>query len=186
MESDWEFEVGGGAPEIEAYWSGFVDLRIAPERTRELVEAIQLPGLGAALEILNRESSPVWTSKCDFWPELEGDEFDPDELNATAGYNGHAMSCYIDLLSKEEHAWSHPAGVEAECIRLCARLRAIPISCCRVDLVIRSAYISCESLDFGITAYITACGSSAPRAKIALQAALSIFAYTISETSKLQ
>ena len=27
MEADWEVEVGGGAPVIEAFWPGFVDLR---------------------------------------------------------------------------------------------------------------------------------------------------------------
>ena len=186
MEADWEFEVGGGAPVIEARWPGFVDLRSAPERARELVEAIQLPGLAAALQLLNGESSPFWTSKCDFWPELDAHEFDPDELNAANGDTGHAMSCFIDLLAKEEGAWSQAADVEAECIRLCARLSAVPIGCCRVDLVIRSAYIASESLDLGITAYITACGSSAPEARVALQAALSAFAHAISQTSKLQ
>ena len=27
MEADWEFEVGGEAPVIEASWEGFIDLR---------------------------------------------------------------------------------------------------------------------------------------------------------------
>ncbi len=32
MEADWEFEVGGDAPVIEAHWPGFVDLRQNPEQ----------------------------------------------------------------------------------------------------------------------------------------------------------
>jgi hypothetical protein len=30
MEADWEFEVGGDAPVIDALWPGFVDLRLSP------------------------------------------------------------------------------------------------------------------------------------------------------------
>ena len=39
MEADWEFEVGGDAPVIEACWEGFIDLRKTPERARQLPEA---------------------------------------------------------------------------------------------------------------------------------------------------
>jgi hypothetical protein len=28
LEADWEFEVGGDAPVIDALWPGFVDLRL--------------------------------------------------------------------------------------------------------------------------------------------------------------
>ena len=30
MEADWELEIGGDAPVIEAHWTGFVDLRADP------------------------------------------------------------------------------------------------------------------------------------------------------------
>jgi hypothetical protein len=40
MEADWEFEVGGDAPVIEAPWPGFVDLRLHPERAWQLSEAL--------------------------------------------------------------------------------------------------------------------------------------------------
>ena len=65
MEADWEIEIGGGAPIIEAHWSGLVDLRVNPERARLLPEAQQLPALCHALVRLNAPASPVWTSKCD-------------------------------------------------------------------------------------------------------------------------
>ena len=34
MEADWEVEIGGGAPVIDALWPGFVDLRAARARGR--------------------------------------------------------------------------------------------------------------------------------------------------------
>src|SRR5580658_1022540 len=99
MEADWEFEVGGDGPVIEACWAGFVDLRRMPERACDLPESALLPGLAMVLQRLNSEASPFWTSKCDFWPMLEAGEFAPDELDAPPGCAAHAMSCYIDLLS---------------------------------------------------------------------------------------
>ena len=82
---------------IEALWPGFVDLRQSPERAWQLPEAAQLPALAEVLAELNEAASPVWTSKCDVWPHLEPDEFDPDELDAPPGC-ACAMGCYIDLL----------------------------------------------------------------------------------------
>ena len=43
MEADWEVEVGGGSPVIEALWPGFVDLRLYPERIGEIQEAAGFP-----------------------------------------------------------------------------------------------------------------------------------------------
>ena len=43
MEADWEIEVGGKAPVIEARWPGFVDLRLHPERASQFPEAAELP-----------------------------------------------------------------------------------------------------------------------------------------------
>ena len=42
MEADWEVEVGGGAPVIEADWPGFVDLRGEPERVNEMEEVAKV------------------------------------------------------------------------------------------------------------------------------------------------
>ena len=84
MEADWEFEIGDGAPIIEAAWAGFVDLRRTPERVNELPEVAACPFLAESLVQLNASGSPVWTSKCDFWPEVEQDDFDPDELNLSS------------------------------------------------------------------------------------------------------
>jgi hypothetical protein len=186
MEADWEFEVGGDAPVIEANWPGFVDLRRMPERVYDLPETIHLSGLAQTLQQLNAEASPVWTSKCDFWPALEAGEFDPDELDASPGCPAHAMCCYIDLLPKEDRAWSLPPLAEETCKQLCTLLGAVPLRCCRVDLIIRRALIVPSLIDLGITAYITACGSSAGEAKDVLETALAAFAHALCPESTLQ
>ena len=106
MEADWEFEVGGDAPIIEAHWPGFVDLREHPHQARELTEARQLPGLADALARLNAPSSPVWTSKTDVF---DPGSLDTDELDATREEAKHAIACYIDLLMRSDQQWSCPA-----------------------------------------------------------------------------
>lgn len=186
MEADWEFEVGGDAPVIDPFWSGFVDLRLMPERAYNLPETAQLPSLAAALKRLNAEPSPVWTSKCDFWPSLKPEDLDSDELDAPPGCSAHAAGCYIDLLAKSDQTWSLPPLAEAACKRLCALLSAVPLRCCRVDLIIRRAQIAPSLMDLGITAYITACGPSADEAKDTLEAAVAAFADAFCAQSKLQ
>jgi hypothetical protein len=175
MEADYEFEVGGDAPVIEAHWAGFVDLRRAPERAGKLPEIVQFPALAEALTKLNAADSTVWTSKCDFWPHLEPDEFDPDELDAPPGCAAHAMGCFIDLLPNSDQPWTLPAQAEKACKRICGLLNAVPLACCRVDLVIRRAFITPELMDLGVTAYLTACGESFSAAEKTLEAALAAF-----------
>ena len=46
MEADWEFEVGGDAPVIDACWPGFVDLRRIPGAARESTGGGAIPGTG--------------------------------------------------------------------------------------------------------------------------------------------
>jgi hypothetical protein len=196
LQADWEFEVGGDAPVIDAFWQGFVDLRVSPERVSDLPEAALLPGLAAALLRLNSEGSPVWTSKCDFWPVLEREEFDADELDAPAGCSTVAGCCYIDILPRGDHAWPLPQPAEAACKLLCALLGRVPLRCCRVDLVIRRALIApgpmdsdrmdLGPMDFGMTAYITACGPTPAQAARTLEEALIAFADALCPNSTLQ
>jgi hypothetical protein len=181
MEADWEFELGPdaagiAAPVIDAAWPGLMDLRRSPELARHLPEAAEFPALAEALMRLNSADSPVWSAKCDFWPRLEADEFDPDELDAPADCSDHAMGCYIDLLPASGGQWPIPEVIEKSCKRWNGLLRAVPLRCCRVDLVVRRAVLSAERMDFGITAYLTACGASSAEAAGRLQAVLAAFA----------
>jgi hypothetical protein len=175
MEADWEFEVGGDAPVIEAHWAGFVDLSGHPERALDLPETTQFPALAEALARLNATDSPVWTSKCDFWPYLDAGEFDPDEMDAPPAFTAHAMGCFIDLLPKSDQQWALPEMAEKACKRICGLLNAVQLGCCRVDLVIRRAFTAPELLGLGVTAYLTACGETTAEAKRTLEAALAAF-----------
>lgn len=186
MEADWEFEVGGKAPVIEALWAGFVDLRQYPKRARELPEALGFPALAAALVALNGPGSPVWTSKCDTWMIVEPERVDPGELDAEPASAAHAVSCYIDLLPRKDRQWSPPNQTEAWCKELCARLRLLPLRCCRADLVIRRAVIGSDLNRLGITAYLTACGESPAEAHRALDATLAAFAGVFNGQSSLE
>jgi hypothetical protein len=186
MEADWEFEVGSdaaglAAPVIEAAWAGFIDLEREPERARQLPEAAQLPGLAEALIRLNAAASPVRTSKCDLWPSLKAGEFDSDELDAPPGSSAYAMGCYIDLIPRGARQWFQPETAAAVCKELCRNLRAIPLRCCRADLIIRRALIAPDTPDqdpirLGVTAYLTSCGESPPEAVHTLQGTLAALA----------
>ena len=198
MEADWEVELGGESPVIEARGPGFVDLRLHPEHASRLPEAAALPALAQALEVLNSAASPIWTSKCDLWPVLgsgspdsDPADFDPDELDASPGCAAHAMGGYIDLLHRNERKWDSHAAAAADCKHLCSLLHAIPLRCCRVDLVVRQAILSSASaatalMSLGITAYFTACGPSHAEATGTFQSALAEFARALSAQSTLE
>jgi hypothetical protein len=186
MEADWEMEIGGDAPVIEAHWPGFVDLQRAPQCAWELTEAAGLPALAQALARLNGATSPVWTAKCDFWPRLEAEAFDSGELDADLGCAAHAMGCYIDMLPKSGQQWAVPDSAVADCQRICGLLHAFPLRCCRVDLIIRSAMLTEDLMDLGITAYLTSCGTSFAEADRVLQAALASFTNALCGNSTLQ
>jgi hypothetical protein len=173
MEADWEIEIGGGAPVIETHWSGFVDLRLEPERVRTLSETDQLPALAAALVRLNEPTSAVWTSKCDVFVT---DQFDPDELDAPRGCALRALACYIDFLPRDEDRWPAVEVAASACTQICDRLHGMPHRSCRADLVIRRALMAGEVASLGVTAYITAAGPDDPEAASAMAAALAAFA----------
>jgi hypothetical protein len=191
MEADWEIEVGGESPLIEAQWSGFVDLRLHPERASQLPEDAALPALAEALQLLNSAASPVWTSKCDVWSIVDLAGIDPDELDAPPGFAAHAIGGYLDLLHRKERNWDLPAIAAANCKHLCNLLHAIPLRCCRVDLVVRQAILNpaseaAASRSLGITAYFTACGPSHAEVTGTFQSALAEFARVLSAQSTLE
>jgi hypothetical protein len=172
VEADWEFEVGGGAPVIEACWPGFVDLRADPGRVTELPEVRQLPTLAQPLVRLNAPDSPVWSSKVDiFLPE----SIDPYELDASPEEAICAIACYVDLHGQNAQHWKSPFAVEQFCKESCRRLSSMILRCCRVDLVIRRAHYPAEHPVFAVTVYLTACGPSVADAQTRLGACLSAF-----------
>jgi hypothetical protein len=168
MEADWEVEIGGGAPVIEADRSGspgssgYIDLHGYPERIGEIAETAAFPPLAALLLALNAPGSSVWTSKCDVWnPEAD------------------AMACYIDLLPREGTVFGAWQQAEAFCREYVARLEAIALpehsAECRVDLVIRQAIVGVAE-GFGITAYLSAMATTSISAAAALSEVMTALA----------
>lgn len=186
MEADWEFEVGGGGPVIEADWPGFVDLQRSPQLADELFETVEFPALAAALIKLNAKTSPIWTSKCGIWTLSDPDRFDPDELDAPKGYTAHTIGFYIDLLPNRIGQWPSPDTTAATCKAWCKQFRATPQRCCRVDLIIRRAFVTSGQFDLGVTAYLTGCGESATEAKEVLQKATGPFADVLCDPSTVE
>jgi hypothetical protein len=169
MEADWEVEIGGGAPVIEADWPGFIDLRSHPERGNEIAEAAAFPPLAALLLALNAVASPLWTTKCDLW--------EPEPA---------ALACYIDLLPLEGKVFARWQQAETFCREYVTRLAPIALSECSPDrspesspdcsiaLVIRQAFAD-PTEGFGITAYLSAKGRDQADAAVALTAVMAAF-----------
>ena len=168
-------EIGGDAPMIDAHWRGLVNLRSEPDRVSEIAETAMLPGLADALTRLNSARSPAWTSKADVFVP---DELDPDELSATSEEAKFAIACYIDLLMRSDHVWDSPMKAEQTCREICARLREIPLRCCRVDLVVRRAQVAAGN-DLGATVYLTGCGPTLKEGRERLGQCVEAFAAVI-------
>ncbi len=172
MEADWEVEIGNDAPVIDASWPGFVDLLVTPDQAAQLPEARQFPALAGALVRLNAPFSPVWTTKSDVW---QPQEFDPYELDAPAEAGKYAIACYVDLLPRSDPQWPTPDAAIAAAKAIGAGVTPSGLRCCRADLIVRRAFIAPARPDVGITAYLTACGSTRMEAARTLTAALDIF-----------
>lgn len=166
MEADWEIEIGGGAPVIEADWPGFVDLQSHPECMVEIPEAAAFPPLARLLLALNAPESPVWTAKCDLWePEPE------------------ALAVYIDAIPREAAVFGEWKHAEAFCREFVGRLDATALpKCgpeCSIDLVIRQA-IAGGADGYGITVYLSAKGTVQEETETALAAVMAGFADALS------
>jgi hypothetical protein len=166
MEADWEVEIGGGAPVIEADWSAFVDLRNHPDRLREIEEAAAFPPLAKLLLALNAPESPLWTSKCDLW--------EPEPA---------ALAAYIDILPRKGILYREREQAKAFCREYVGRLAAIALPQCgsgrqpdvSIDLVIRQA-VAGGADGFGITAYLSAKAADRQGAEMALASVMAGFA----------
>jgi hypothetical protein len=176
MESDWEIEIGDGAPVIDAVWEGYIDLRGDTNRVAEIAETAQFPALSDALIRLNSSSSPMWTAKCDVWPV---EAFDADELDADRDAATSALGCYVDLLPCDAQMFSTLDAAADWCGRLCLHLRARRARQCRADAVLRRAFITPESVGLGVTTYLTACGSTRTEAATAISNALALLADSV-------
>lgn len=177
MDVDWEVEIGGDAPVIEAQWSGLIDLRTHPQRIDEIFEVSSVPQLGDLLLALNSENSPVCTSKCDVW------EPEPD-----------AIACYVDMLPRSPQLFTEWKELRKFCQALIRRI-APKADCASLqngdtsrtflvadgsaentslNLIIRRA-VNGGDEGFGITAYFAAANSQGRGAKSELGALMGKF-----------
>jgi hypothetical protein len=180
MDADWEVEIGGGAPVIEAQWPGFIDLREYPERIGEIAEATAFPPLADLLIRLNSPGSCVWTSKCDVWePEPGG------------------LACYVDFIPHDESIFAEWPRTEGLCRALVESLAERTTTAVEaagrhpilvahdqsereatVTLVVRQA-IAGQAEGFGITAYFSAGPLSVPDAKTVISDSMAVFSKAI-------
>lgn len=184
MEADWEVEVGGGAPVIEAHWPGFINLRAEPVRITDVAETRAFPPLADLLLTLNSVGSPVWTSKCDVWEPEPG-----------------ALACYVDLLPLRGEVFAEWERAEAFCRVLVKRMapRAVPPSESQpgrhpilissdeigsaptITLVVRRA-ITERAEGFGVTAYFSADSGCSPDVATAIENAMVAFSNAFAPT----
>jgi hypothetical protein len=179
MEADFEVQIGGGAPVIEALWEGFVDLRRSPERVYEISEAAILPALAQALLALNDIDAPLWTAKCDVWdPHGVGVEGLEPGQSVSPEHPHAALACYIDLLPRASLVFKGWKEAEDFCRRWVYRLDTEegigPTHNATLDLVVRQA-IAGDVEGFGITAYLGVVADYRAGAEEALSAALQQF-----------
>jgi hypothetical protein len=182
MEADWEIEVGGGAPVIEAFWPGFVDLhrRAGHHLAAEIAEARAFPPLAGLLQALNSTASPVFTSKCDLWETGPDEVAGSDEL--MTGDIQAALACYIDLLPVEGAVFPNLHQAEEFCRNWVRRLSGVSTPLCRVDLILRQA-IAGPAEGFGVTAYLGGTGKDRSAAGKALASAMAAFAVAIPDAA---
>jgi hypothetical protein len=170
MDADWEVEIGGGAPVIEAHWAGFIDLRRHPERIGEIAEARAFPPLADLLIRLNSPGSPVWTSKCDVWnPEADGLASYVDLIPCQESIFGEWQRCEGLCRALVEHVRAHTAHAAEE---LPGRYPILvthdePGSGASITLVVRQATAG-QAEGFGITAYFSTETESSPSAGTAI------------------
>jgi len=186
VEADWEFEIGDGAPAIEAWWPGFVDLRRSAASVVDLPEVAELPTLGDVLIRLNAASSGVWTSKSGVWTSDDGEQFDADEFDAPPGGTAYTYGCYVDLLPRGEEQWTSADAIAAVCRFWSRAFRSLHLRSCRADLIIRRAFTPPERMHLAVTAYLTGSGFTSGDARDALEAALPPFADVLCAESTLQ
>jgi hypothetical protein len=175
MEADWSVALGADDPAIIVPWAApgddfrkchFVDLRLGGNLIDDIEEARPRPALRSALLQLNGAASQLWTAKCDAWTSSadEGAEpLDPYEMGAEPGQTAFGTGSYVDVLPREVAFLSCFERQERWIRAVTEKLRVIPASGARVELVLRRAEVKAVP-GFGVTWFVEGCGATAHRA----------------------
>jgi hypothetical protein len=188
IEADWEVEIGGGAPAIDAQWAGWIDLRRWPERIAEIAEAAGFAPLAQLLLTLNAPHSPLWTAKCDLWEQkMEEETAVPGEQivppGAGEGTKPCSLACYIDLLPVEGLVFAEWTSAEEICRAWTTRLDGEMSADGRVDWVVRMALAGAAE-GFGVTAYLSVVDRDRAAAEAALARLMERFAAALLPISR--
>jgi hypothetical protein len=177
MDADWEVEVGGEAPVIEALWPGFVDLRAHPERVGDVAEAAACAPLAQLLLALNGDGSNVWTAKCDLWTPAKPGLTMGQLVALMKNVDGEeaALACYVDVLPREGMVFARWEQAEAVCREWVGRLGSVDLDASAAELIVRQA-IAGEAEGFGVTAYLSAGGDGWEACSESFAATLRAFA----------
>jgi hypothetical protein len=169
MEADWSVEIGAGQPIIDGSWEGFIDLHRFPHLI-DTVQETQHPMLSTALQAINAERSPLFTTKCDAWTLTAGD-IDPDEFGANSSDVRAGYASYIDLVERDMEHFESFAFHEQRMKDITARLRSLPLDRGRVDIVLRAATFQGQA-GYGFSLYAAGCGAVESEAYAAWQSVL--------------
>ena len=170
MEADWSVEIGTDFPMIVVPWEGFVDLRRDPLLASALSETANLPSLAQSLIKLNLETSPVFSSKCDFWL-LSADEIDPLEFGAEKEDAEQGIACYIDIIARSVPLFTSFPAHETWVRSATNKMRGIRMPQAHIDLVIRPSIVD-ERDGYALTLYVASCGATGDAAPAIFRAAL--------------
>ena len=176
MEADWSVALAADDPVIIVPWAAsghdlckcrFVDLRLDTHLIDEIEEARTRPALRSALLLLNGAESPLWTAKCDAWTgraEEGVGPFDPYEMDAEPGDTAFGAGSYVDLLPRDMASLSCFDRQERWIRVVTERLRVVPASAARVELVLRRAEVKTVP-GFAVTWFVEGCGAMAHEAE---------------------
>ncbi len=193
VETDWSVECGADDPWVVLPWTRkdasihYIDLRVAPDRLREIPEAVQYDCIEQALHRWNQPSSPVYTAKCDVWTY-------PSDLFDAADLPGHAWAqgSYIDLIPASRRIFASFAAKENLLRAWSTAAKQIPLENARCEWTLRRARIlpssvktraslpDAPALDgFATTLYVWGYGSSQRTAREAWAASLTALIETV-------
>ena len=153
MDVEWSVAAAEDDPVVVVPWCDedaackFVDLRADSSSVEQIPEALAWPEIGAALRLLNAESSGLWTAKCDVW------ELSDDEKSLDFGHVAHGIGSYIDVFLLGETLFISLGAQVAQMQRWAKSLSRLNQENARAELVLRPA--QCFGTEgFATTVYV--------------------------------
>lgn len=178
MDCDWTVACGVGDAVVVLPWHNadgslrFIDLRERPDAIDQIPEARLYPALANALRRCNLPNGNIFTAKCDVW-DYPARLFDAEDLPGFACARGS----YLDLLPRDQDAFSNFNQCESILKRWTIASRAIDMEDARAEWVLRPAQIfaadsSNGRYGYAVTLYCWGYGSTPEEAAAAWSRAL--------------